>query len=171
MTAYVAMLRAINVGGRKLLMSDLKAIGEELGLGSPRAFITSGNLLFTSDGSEEDLRERLEKRLSAHIGAQVPVLIRTGPEMAKVVKANPFAAEFAGNRVVAIFLSKPPQEDAINQAKNRADEQVALGGREFYVAYPSGMADSKLKLPGAEKGRARNMKSVSKIAQLAREME
>lgn len=171
MTAYVAMLRAINVGGRKLLMSDLKEIGEELGLCSTRTFIASGNLLFTSDGSEEDLQERLGKRLSAHMGAKVPVLIRTAPELAKVVEANPFAAEFAGNRVVAIFLSEPPQVDAINQAKNRADERVALGGREFYVAYPSGMADSKLKIPGAEKGTVRNMNSVSKMAQLAREME
>jgi uncharacterized protein (DUF1697 family) len=98
-TAYVAMLRAINVGGRKLVMSDLKAIGEELGLGSPRTFIASGNLIFTSSEREEPLREMLERRLSKHMGAEVPVLLRTANEMAAVAAGNPFEGEFEGNRV------------------------------------------------------------------------
>ena len=171
MTAYVAMLRAINVGGRKLVMSDLKAIGEELGLGSPRTFIASGNLIFTSSEREELLREMLERRLSKHMGADVPVLLRTAAEMAAVAANNPFDGRFEGNRMVAIFLNEAPQQDAIAQAKNRADEQVASGVREFYIAYPSGMADSKLKIPGAEKGTARNMNSVSKMAKIAKDLE
>lgn len=171
MTAYVAMLRAINVGGRKLVMSDLKAIGEELGLGSPRTFIASGNLIFTSSEREEPLRETLERRLSKHMGADVPVLLRTAKEMVAVAANNPFDGEFEGNRVVAIFLNKAPPQDALSRAKNLKDERVALGAREFYVAYVSGMADSKLKIPGAEKGTARNMNSVSKMAKIAKDME
>ena len=171
MTAYVAMLRAINVGGRKLVMSDLKAIGEELGLGSPRTFIASGNLIFTSSEREEPLREMLERRLSKHMGAEVPVLLRTANEMAAVAAGNPFEGEFEGNRVVAIFLNDPPLKDSLSSAKNLNDERVALGAREFYIAYPSGMANSKLKIPGAEKGTARNMNSVSKMAQIAKDME
>jgi uncharacterized protein (DUF1697 family) len=171
MTAYVAMLRAINVGGRKLVMSDLKAIGEEMSLGSPRTFIASGNLIFTSSEAEEPLRERLEHRLSEHMGAEVPVLIRNASEMAAVAAGNPFEGEFEGNRVVAIFLNEPPQQDALSEAKNLKDERVALGKREFYVAYPSGMADSKLRIPAAAKGTARNMNTVSKMAQIAKDME
>jgi len=170
-TAYVAMLRAINVGGRKLVMSDLKAIGEELGLGSPRTFIASGNLIFTSSEREEPLRKRLEHHLSEHMGAEVPVLLRTAAEMAAVAADNPFEGRFEGNRVAAIFLNEPPQQGAIAQAKNRTDEEVASGVREFYIAYPSGMADSKLKIPGTEKGTARNMNSISKMVQIAKEME
>lgn len=171
MTAYVAMLRAINVGGRKLVMSDLKAIGEELGLGSPRTFIASGNLIFTSSDPEEKLRERLEHRLSEHMGAEVPVLLRTANEMAAVAANNPFEGEFEGNRVVAIFLNEAPPKDSLSSAKNLNDERVALGAREFYVAYPSGMADSKLRIPAAAKGTARNMNSVAKMAQIAKDLE
>ena len=171
MTAFVAMLRAINVGGRKLVMSDLKAIGEEMGLGSPRTFIASGNLMFTSSESEEKLRERLERRLSEHMGAEVPVLIRTAAEMAAVAAGNPFEGQFEGNRVVAIFLNEPPPKDSLSSAKNVNDERVALGEREFYVAYPSGMADSKMRIPAAAKGTARNMNTVGKMAKIAKDME
>jgi uncharacterized protein (DUF1697 family) len=169
--AYVAMLRAINVGGRKLVMSDLKAIGEELGFGSPRTFIASGNLIFTSSDAEEPLRKRLEQRLAGDMGVEVPVLLRSASEMAAVAAANPFDGEFEGNRVVAIFLNDVPPKDALSQAKNLNDERVALGAREFYVAYPSGMADSKLRIPAAAKGTARNMNSVAKMAQIAKDME
>ena len=171
MTAYAAMLRAINVGGRKLMMSDLKDIGEELGLGSPRTFIASGNLIFTSSDSEDALRKRLEARLSEHMGAKVPVLIRTAAEMAAVAAANPFEREFEGNRVVAMFLNDRPPADALKNATGVRDERMALGAREIYIAYGSGMADSKLKIPGAENGTARNMNSVSKMAQIAKDME
>jgi uncharacterized protein (DUF1697 family) len=81
MTAYVALLRAVNVGGRNLLMSDLTAIAQELRLGSPRTFIARGNLLFTSTEDEPVLQERLETRFAKHMGAPVPVLIRTATEM------------------------------------------------------------------------------------------
>jgi uncharacterized protein (DUF1697 family) len=171
MTAYVALLRAINVGGRKLLMDELKAIGAELGFGSPRTFIASGNLLFTSGDPEDKVQTLLEKRLGEHMGADVPILIRTAAEMEAVAEGNPFAGEFEGNRVVAIFLNQPLSAQALKEAKNQADERLAMGKREVYIAYPSGMADSKLRIPGAEKGTARNMNSISKMAKIAREME
>jgi uncharacterized protein (DUF1697 family) len=170
MTAYVAMLRAINVGGRKLVMSDLKAIGEELGLGSPRTFIASGNLIFTSSQAEEPLRKRLESRLSEHMGTEVPVLIRSASEMEAVAAANPFKDE-PGNRVVAVFLNDPPSPDALSGATGAREERMALGSREIYIAYGSGMADSKLRIPTAAKGTARNMNSVGKMAKIAKDME
>jgi uncharacterized protein (DUF1697 family) len=170
MTAYVAMLRAINVGGRKLVMSDLKTIGEALGFGSPRTFIASGNLIFTSSEAEEQLRERLEERLSGHMDAEVPVLIRSASEMEAVAAANPFKDE-PGNRVVAVFLNDPPPFDALSNATGVRDERMVLGSREIYIAYGNGMADSKLRIPAAAKGTARNMNSVSKMAQIAKDME
>jgi uncharacterized protein (DUF1697 family) len=169
MTTYVALLRAVNVGGRKLLMSDLKAIGEELGLGSPQTFIASGNLLFTSDEREDKLRRQLEARLRKHMGADVPVMLRSAAELAAVVATNPFAAEPA-NRVAAIFLNDSPPRDAAEQAKNKAAERIALGAREIYVFYPDGMGTSKLRIPAAASGTARNMNSVARLAELAREM-
>ncbi len=91
MTTYVALLRAVNVGGRKLRMSDLKAIADEAGLGKARTFIASGNLVFASTKSEAAVARLLEERLKAHMKAEVPVLVRTAAEMAAVGQANPFA--------------------------------------------------------------------------------
>jgi uncharacterized protein (DUF1697 family) len=168
-TAFVALLRAVNVGRRKLLMSDLKAIGEELGLESPRTFIASGNLLFNSSKGEAKLCEIVERRLGEHMGAEVPVMVRTAQEMADAVAANPFSDE-PGNRVYAIFLDDRPNAQAIAAARHVTDERLALGRREIYVHYPTGMGQSKLKIPAAAKGTARNMNSVAKMAVLLADM-
>lgn len=169
MTSYIALLRAVNVGKRQLLMSELKGIGEELGLASPRTFIASGNLLFTSGKDENDLRTMFEERIRKHMGAEVPVMIRTAQEMAEVAASNPIA-DLPGNRIYAIFLNGPPPADAIESARNVNDERMALGGREIYVGYPGGMGTSKLKIPAAAKGTARNMNTIAKLAELAKEM-
>lgn len=170
MTVYVALLRAVNVGGRKLAMADLKAIAEELGFESVGTFIASGNLLFASSKSEAEVGRLLEDRLRKHMGAEVPVMVRTASEMAAVAEANPFSGE-PPSKVAAIFLEKAPPKDSIAQARGIADEQLALGRREIYVHYPGGMGRSSLRLPAQAAGTARNMNTVARLAQLAKEME
>ena len=170
MTAYVALLRAVNVGGRKLLMSDLKAIADEAGLENAKTFIASGNLLFASKKSEAAVARLLEERLRAHMKAEVPVLVRTAAELEGVLKANPFA-EHSGSKVTAIFLENAPPKNALETADRIADEELALGAREIYVHYPSGMGRSKLRLPPAAGGTARNMNTVAKLAAMAKEVE
>ena len=170
MTSFVALLRAVNVGGRQLAMADLKAIAEEAGLKNPRTYIASGNLLFFSDKSEPAIARNLENRLKAHMGADVPVLVRTAAELGGVVSANPFP-EKPGAKVAAIFLEERPPRDAIENAKGIADERLALGAREIYVHYPNGMGRSKLRIPAAVGGTARNMNTVAKLAVMAMEVE
>jgi uncharacterized protein (DUF1697 family) len=104
------------------------------------------------------------------MGKPIGVMVRTSSEIAAVAAANPFINQ-PGNRVVAIFLDQVPAKNAIDQAKNIADESLALGKREIYVHYPSGQGRSKLRIPAAEAGTARNMNTVRKLAQLAKEME
>ncbi|HEU5482620.1 MAG TPA: DUF1697 domain-containing protein, partial [Sphingomicrobium sp.] len=137
MTVYVALLRAVNLFGRPLRMADLKAIAEKLGLESPRTFIASGNLLFTSRKGEPAIKSALESALGKHMSRDVGVMVRTAKELAGVVAANPFADE-PGNKVVAIFLDQAAPADAIAAAKNVADEHMVLGKREIYVHYPNG---------------------------------
>ena len=165
MTRYVALLRGVNLGKRQLRMADLRRIAAELGLDDPSTFIASGNLLFASGKKEPALKKELEKALADHMGAPVRVMIRTAGEMAAVVEANPFAGQ-PGNRVVAIFLDDAPPKDAAEDAKNQQDERIALGQREIYVHYPQGQGPSKLAIPAAATGTARNMNSVAKIADL-----
>jgi uncharacterized protein (DUF1697 family) len=169
MTAYVGLLRAVNVGGRKLIMTELKGVADGLGLGAAKTYIASGNLLFTSSDSEGKVKAALEAALTKHMGKPVGVMVRTAKELAAVAEANPFADE-PGNRVVAIFLDAPPPKGTASLAKNVADEKMALGRREIYVHYPSGQGQSKLKIPAAAKGTARNMNTVKKLAELVEEM-
>jgi uncharacterized protein (DUF1697 family) len=168
-TAYVALLRAVNVGGRQLKMEDLTRLADELGYDKPRTFIASGNLLFESGKSEAALKGELKRALTRHMGKTVEVLTRTADEMTDVVAANPFADE-PGNRVVAIFFDRAPACEAIDNAKNVADERLALGKREIYVHYPSGQGSSKLRLGDNASGTGRNMNSVARLAELAKEM-
>lgn len=170
MTNYVALLRAVNVGGRQLKMHDLKRLGSELDLSSSRTFIASGNLLFRSTKKEAVLKRDLEEAVERHMGKPVGVMVRTSAELADVVAANPFPNE-PGNRVVAIFLNEAPPRDAIPSARNVTDEQLALGKREIYVHFPSGQGQSKLKLSASVSGTARNMNTVAKLAELARELK
>ncbi|WP_395623220.1 DUF1697 domain-containing protein [Sphingomonas daechungensis] len=170
MTAFVALLRAVNVGGRKLVMTDLKRIAEEAGFERARTFIASGNLIFASDRGERDVAGELEERLRNHMGADVPVFVRTRGEMEKISAANPFSDE-AGSTVAAIFLNASPPADLIEKARGVADERMALGTREIYVHYPSGMAATKLRFPSQIVGTARNMNTVAKLAELAKEVE
>lgn len=173
MTSYVALLRGVNLVGRSSLkMADLKSIAEALGLESVRTHIASGNLLFSSDEPEEKLRQMLEKELQAHMGKEVRVMLRTAEEMESAVRSNPFA-DVPGNRVQAFFMNESPPKDLLDTVRSQADdERIAAGKREVYVAYGErGIGRSRLRIPAAEEGTARNMNTVAKLAELAKEKE
>lgn len=170
MTIYVALLRAVNVGGTgKLPMAELKAMCVAAGLAKVQTYIASGNVMFQSAASEKRVKALLEERLAAYAGKPVGVAVRTAGEMAAVLKANPFP-KAAPNRTMAIFLDAAPRADALKHVVGRAGEEMRLGEREIYVHYGDGMADSKLKIPAAKTGTARNMNTIAKLAQLAAEI-
>jgi uncharacterized protein (DUF1697 family) len=166
MTAYVALLRAVNVGGTgKLPMADLKKFCDKAGFTKTRTYIASGNALFESERAEAEIQVRLSAMIERYAGGPVGVLVRTAKEMAAVVAANPFA-DRPGNRVVAIFIDTRPPKDALKAATGVTTEAMALGRREIYVHYPDGQAHTKLKIPAARAGTARNMNTVVKLAEL-----
>jgi uncharacterized protein (DUF1697 family) len=172
MTSYVALLRGVNLVGKSTLkMAELKRIASDLGLGQVRTYIASGNLLFTSDKPEELLRRTLEKELQAHMSKEVRVMLRTADELEAILRANPFT-DVPGNKVQVFFLNEPPPVDLLETARNKADdERIAAGAREVFVAYgEKGIGRSRLRIPDAEAGTARNMNTVAKLAALAREM-
>lgn len=169
MTAFIALLRAVNVGGTgKLPMSDLKAMGEAAGYARVRTHIASGNLLFTTDADEATVKATLEAALAAYAGRPVGVLVRTAAEMAAVAAANPFP-QAPPNRVMALFLDTPPAPDFLAGITGQRGEEIQPGRRELYIHYPNGMADTRLTIPAARDGTARNMNSVAKLAALALE--
>ena len=72
-----------------------------------------------------------------------------------------------GNRTVAIFLDASPPATALHDVTGAKGERLALGRREIYVHYGDGMADSRLKIPAAMAGTARNMNTIARLADMA----
>jgi uncharacterized protein (DUF1697 family) len=171
-TSYVALLRGVNLVGKSTLkMTDLKEIAKKLGLENVRTYIASGNLLFASGETDEKLRRLLEQELQSHMSKDVRVMLRTVDELEAVVASNPFSDQ-AANQVQAFFMNDAPPADLLSTVRNKADdERVAPGVREVFVAYGErGIGRSRIRIPAAEAGTARNMNTVAKLAALAREM-
>jgi uncharacterized protein (DUF1697 family) len=170
MSAWVALLRAVNVGGTgKLAMSELKAMCDELGFASVKTYIASGNVVFASRKSEAAIKAALEKRLEAYAGKAVGVLVRSADEMAQVASDNPFP-KLAPNRTMALFLDRAPPADTLESVRGQKDEKIRLGRREIYIHYGEGMAQSKLVIPAAKTGTARNMNTVAALIKMAAEL-
>jgi uncharacterized protein (DUF1697 family) len=169
MSVFVVLLRAVNVGGTgKLPMSELKRLCEKAGFRNVRTYIASGNVVAERDGSAAEAKTALEAELRTYAGKPVGAIVRSAAEMAKVVADNPFPDRSA-SRTVAIFLDRAPPADALNDVKGQATEETSLGAREIYVHYPDGMGRSKLRIPAAENGTARNMNTVAKLTAMAAE--
>ena len=169
MPVFIALLRAVNVGGTgKLPMSELIDMAKAAGFGRPRTYIASGNLVFDSPLGEKQVKVALERSLASYAGKPVPVMVRTAAEMAAVLDANPFPDK-APNQTVVVFLDGPPPTDWRAGLVAPGGEEAAAGTRELYIHYGSGMARSKLKLPAAAGGTARNINTVTRLAAMARE--
>ena len=167
MVAFIALLRAVNVGGTgKLPMTELKAMCESLGFTGVRTYIASGNVVFASRKSESAVKKALEAALENYAGKPVGVMVRTSAEMQAVLTDNPFPKAPA-NRTVAVFLDQPPPADTFKGVKGRKDEEIKRGQREIYINYGDGMGQSKLVVPAAKSGTARNMNTVAALAKMA----
>jgi uncharacterized protein (DUF1697 family) len=180
MPRYVALLRAINVGGRNVKMAELCALFEQAKLSDVKSVIASGNVLFTSRlGDAPALERRIESALSKGLGYDVPAFVRDGDELDAVVAHDPFDAKdpvLESHTVHVIFTRSP-----IDRA--RAAQIVALGtdydefhvfGREVFWRTRGRSSDSNIK-PGAfarafgDPGTARNITTVRKLAAKIRE--
>ena len=166
MPKYIALLRAVNVGGVKLAMADLRSLCRDAGFARVETYIASGNVVFESRAAPAKVKAELERRLQAYAERPVGVFLRTAPEMAAVLQANPFP-NADPRYTYAIFLDRRAPRDALERAVGQSDEDMRLGDREIFVHYGSGMGRSKLRIPAAKAGTARNMNTVAKLAQIA----
>jgi len=70
---------------------------------------------------------------------------------------------------MAVFLDRAPPSDTLAGVRGQRDEKIRLGRREIYVLYDEGMGTSKLVIPAAKTGTARNMNTVATLAKMAAE--
>jgi uncharacterized protein (DUF1697 family) len=167
MTTYIALLRAVNVGGTgKLPMADLNTLCTELDFGRIETYIASGNVVFDCDLPAAQVQAQLERRLLTYAGKTVGVLVRTASEMRTILKRNPFSGK-EPNLTYAFFLNEKPLSDVLDDVRGRSGEELRLGRREIYVYYPKGMGKSKLRIPAAKLGTARNLNTVAKLVEMS----
>ena len=145
MGRMVALLRAVNVGGRKLPMAELRTLCGQLGWAEVATYIQSGNVVFTARGKRAAIEARLEEAIRKHFDMEVPVIVRTAAQWSAYPPANPFAKE-PPNRVMLLLSKTPPAEgaEAAIQARALAGERVRRAGDALWFHYPEGAGTSKL---------------------------
>jgi len=146
MTAYIALLRGINVGGHKAVpMARLTEIVAAAGGADVRTYIQSGNVVFAHGAGEPALQADLEQQIADEFGFAVPVVLRTAAEMAGVVDGNPYPGVEPTKLLVAFLAEPPPVElvDGIDRAPFGAEE-FTVEGRQVYLHLPGGAGRSKL---------------------------
>lgn len=168
MAVFVALLRAVNVGGTgKLPMSELRALCEEAGFAKVTTYIQSGNVVFSTRLGKAKVQQKLETGLAAKLGKPVGVHLRTPAELDDILQRNPFVNAPA-NRLHVFFLERAVPREALALLSTPGGEELEASGREVFVHYPVGLGRSKLKLPFAKTATARNLNTVTKLLELAR---
>lgn len=176
MARLIALLRAVNVGGRKLPMAELRALCGELGWEDVETYIQSGNVLFSAPGRIEALESRLEEAIKDRFAMDVPVMVRTASQWAGYAAANPFpkAAEDEPNRLQLLVSKQALKEDAADKLMERAlaGESVRAAGGALWFHFPAGVGTSKLVPAVIDKavgspGTSRNWRTVLKLQEMA----
>ncbi|WP_105432868.1 DUF1697 domain-containing protein [Neorhizobium sp. T6_25] len=170
MTVYIALLRAVNVAGTALQMTELKSICETLGFTDVKTYIQSGNVLFRSDEAEAEVAEKLDDALGRKFGKKPGVMVRSTREMETIAENAPFP-DAKPNFLLVHFLPENAPNEALDKMVAPDGEEAVVAGREIYVHYPVGSGKSKLKLPALKPGTSRNLNTVRKLAEMARAME
>ena len=174
---HVALPRGINVGGKnKLLMRDLAAMFVEAGCDEVRTYIQSGNVVFRAGPAlARRVPDLIREAIAARFGYRIPVVTRTGRELAGILRANPFLGRGADARQLHVgFLADRPEAaavDALDPDRSPPDE-FAVVGREVYSYCPQGIARTRLTTRYFESKlsttmTARNWKTVLKLHELA----
>jgi uncharacterized protein (DUF1697 family) len=177
MAAHIALLRAINVGGRRLKMGELIAFARDQGLEAPRTLLQSGNLVFESaDQPDSAFEKRLEIAAQPRFGFQTDFLVRSAVEWRALIAANPFPdkARDDPSHLLAMPLKAAPAAGALAalRAAIKGPEIADVIGRTAYLVYPEGIGRSKLTITVIEKqlgvrGTARNWNTVLKLLDLS----
>lgn len=170
-TRYVAFLRAINVGGHIVKMTELKKIFERMGFGDVETFIASGNVVFASPIADTArLEQQIEKALRTALGYEVKTFVRSIAEVAALAAGRPFGNDDAGTLFVAFLASKPGAAVAAAVKKLSCDtDRLLVDGRELYWLRRGSFKESAFEPGDLEKAIAmpatlRNINTVRRLA-------
>lgn len=177
MNQKIALLRGINVGGkRKILMTDLKSLCETLDLKNVKTYIQSGNLIFNSDRKNDEIENDLEKAIKANFGFDVPVIIRSVKELETTINKNPFTEKLVDiNQLHLTFLKEKPIKEAIEKtlSYHYKPDKFKIDNKEVFIICAGKYHKSKLTNTFFEKhlnvaATTRNWKTVLKLSELSK---
>jgi uncharacterized protein (DUF1697 family) len=176
MTVHIALLRAVNVGGRKVLKDDLLGLAKDLGFDDAKTLLASGNLVLWGEGEGEGegaLEARLEDGLERRMGLRTEFMVRSPDELKAIIAGNPFpdlAVERPSHLVVNFLKAPvPPADVEVLRAAITGRERFEAKDRELYIDFIDGIGESLLdrdwkKTRRAPVGTARNWNTVLKLA-------
>lgn len=148
MPTYVALLRAVNVGGRKVPMARLREVLTDDGFADVRTYVQSGNVVFRHRAKATTVADRVHALIAGEFGLDSDVMIRTPAELRDVVKHNPFAKGGADWRreLHVGFLLRKPDADALAAVDphKAAPDELRVDGREVFFWTPNGWGRSKV---------------------------
>lgn len=174
MSRYVALLRAINVGGHVVKMDRLRTLFEQLGFSDVETVIASGNVLFSSRARNvAALEENIERQLNSALGYDVTTFIRTPDEMQAIAEFDPFPEMIKeGHTLSVAFLKQHPGRQVAERLHGmRTDyDELLVHGRELYWLARGRTSDSTIWRTPMEKvlggpATSRNMTTVRRLAE------
>jgi uncharacterized protein (DUF1697 family) len=175
MLAYVALLRAVNIGShKKVAMADLRDLVAQLGFNDPRTLLNSGNLVFRAAARQTKHLERLlEIEANKRLGLSTEFFVRNADEWEAIIAGNPFPDEAKRDpgHLVVHCLKEPPPAANVRALRSAiiGRETIQAGHRHLYMVYPDGIGRSKLTNAFIERklgaaGTGRNWNTVLKLA-------
>jgi uncharacterized protein (DUF1697 family) len=174
MPKYVALLRAINVGGHTVKMDHLRSLFEANGFSNVETFIASGNVIFDSRSKDTAALERkIEKHLQTTLGYEVKTFVRTIPELAAVASYKPFSeSELSAHALYVGFVASSPDTPSRQKLLSCISEidDLHIDGREVYwLCRAKMMTDSKFSAALTEKilGMRATFRNATTIRKLA----
>jgi uncharacterized protein (DUF1697 family) len=180
MTTCVALLHSIVLTARKrVVMADLRAMAEGLGLKNVRTLVSSGNMVFeTEEESVSEIEAGLETAFEKTFGRFVPIVVRTAADWRCLVAANPFPAESAAapDRVAVRVMREPLAADVVGTLRQVAapDEKVEIAGGDPWIVFSRERPNSRLLAAINHKrlgtGTSRNWNTVRGLGDAARQI-
>ena len=174
MNAQIALLRAVNVGGIKVSMADLRALIIDLGFDDVHTLLNSGNAVFRSKGSTgANLENLLETEFAKRAGQPTEFFVRTAEEWKSIIARNPMTNEARRDpgHLLVVVLKRAPTNEEVDALRDAiiGPEVVEADGKQAYIYYPAGVGQSKLTAKLIEKqlgspGTGRNWNTVLKLA-------
>jgi uncharacterized protein (DUF1697 family) len=167
---YIALLRAINVGGRTVRMEQLRTLFEAMGFDAVETFIASGNVIFQARGRAAVLQQAIEASLERDLGFAVGAFLRTPAELADAIAASPFTADGPGALYVGFGARRFAPAAAARMKLLQTDaDTFAVAGCHVYWRALNGMGQSKVTGAAVEKalGAPVTFRSITTVWKLA----